>query len=96
MIAEKALQEIEKGSKDHLNKLAVYLEDEMKDNPDFAAQVSTLAQEIKAGKIQDNSRMVMNIDGQNNTGNQSKNDVTNQGGTSYTGNNTINNHYHQP
>lgn len=95
--AEKALQEIEKGSKDHLNKLAVYLEDEMKDNPDFAAQVSTLAQEIKAGKIQDNSQMVMNIDGQNNTGNQSKNEVTNEGGTNYTGNNTINNtHYHQP
>ncbi len=94
--AEKALQEVEKGSKDHLNKLAFYLEDEMKDNPDFAAQVSTLAQEIKAGKIQDNSHMVMNIDGQNNTGNQSKNEVTNQGGTSYIGNNTINNHYQQP
>lgn len=76
--AEKALQEIEKGSKDHLNKLAVYLEDEMKDNPDFAAQVSTLAQEIKAGKIEINSQNIQqNYD--NSTGFQ--NDI--DGGENY-------------
>ncbi len=76
--AEKALQEIEKGSKDHLNKLAVYLEDEMKDNPDFAAQISTLAQEIKAGKIQVNSQNIQqNYD--NSTGFQ--NDI--DGGENY-------------
>ncbi|WP_016950459.1 hypothetical protein [Anabaena sp. PCC 7108] len=91
-----ALTAIEQGSKADLTRLEVYLEDEMNDDPQFAEEVKKLAEEIHAGKIQDNSHMVMNIDGQNNTGYQTKNEVTNQGGTNYTGNNTINNNYIQP
>jgi hypothetical protein len=86
-----ALRAIEEGSKADLTRLEVYLEDEMKDDPQFAQEVKKLAEEIHAGKIQDNSQMVMNIDGQNNTGYQNKNEVTVQGGESYTAANiTIN------
>ena len=93
------MTEIEKGSGENvnqeLNRLGVYLQDVMDDDPEFKADLQAIAQEINAGKLQDNSQMVMNIDGQNNTGNQTKNEVTNQGGTNYTGNNTINNNYYQ-
>ncbi len=97
--AEAAITAIEQGSgdniKEELNRLAVYLKDVMDDEPEFAAELQVIAREINAGKLQDNSQMVMNIDGENNTGYQSKNEVTNQGGTNYTGNNTINNNYYQ-
>jgi hypothetical protein len=89
--AVNAINAIEQGSQDDLQRLAVYLEDEMKDDPVFAEEVQKLAQEINAGKKQDNSQMVMNIDGQNNKGYQTKNEVTNQGGENYTAANiTIN------
>ena len=97
--AEAAMTAIEKGSGENisqeLNRLGVYLQDVMDDEPEFKAELEAIAQEINAGKLQDNSQMVMNIDGQNNTGYQTKNDVNNQGGTNYTGNNTINNNYYQ-
>ncbi|KST62656.1 hypothetical protein [Mastigocoleus testarum] len=97
--AEAAMTAIEKGSGENisqeLNRLGVYLQDVMDDDPEFKAELEAIAQEINAGKLQDNSQMVMNIDGQNNTGYQTKNEVTNQGGTNYTGNNTINNNYYQ-
>ncbi|MBW4593355.1 MAG: hypothetical protein KME46_10635 [Brasilonema angustatum HA4187-MV1] len=89
------LTAIEQGKEEELQGLAVYLRDTMNADQEFADQVQVLAREIHAGKIQDNSQMLMNIDGTNNTGNQTKNDVTNQGGTNYIGVNTINNSYYQ-
>jgi hypothetical protein len=60
--AESALCAVEKkGSKEELGRLAVYLQDEMDDDSEFAAEVKILAQEIDAGKLQDNSTMVQNI-----------------------------------
>lgn len=58
--AEKALTAVEQGEKSELDRLAVYLQDAMEDDPQFAAEVRTLAQEINAGKLQDNSRMTQN------------------------------------
>ncbi len=62
----------------------------MEDYPEFATEVKQLAQEIHAGKIQDNSSMVMDVSGERATGYQTKNEVTVHGGESYTGNITIN------
>lgn len=57
--AESALAAVEKqGSQAELGRLAVYLQDEMDDDPQFEAEVKDLAQEINAGKLQDNSTMV--------------------------------------
>ena len=97
--AEAAITAIEQGSgeniKEELNRLTVYLQDVMDDEPEFAAELQVMAREINAGKLQDNSQMTQN-NYDNSTGNQSKNDVNNQGGTNYTGINTINNNnYYQ-
>ena len=60
--AESALATVEKqGSQAELGRVTVYLQDEMEDDPQFAAEVQALAQEINAGKLQDNSTMVQNI-----------------------------------
>lgn len=60
--AESALAAVEKqGSQDELGRVVVYLQDEMDDDPQFAAEVQALAQQINAGKLQDNSIMVQNI-----------------------------------
>ncbi len=53
--AEKALQAIEGGSKSEIERLRVYLQDAMEDDPQFATQVQAITQEINAGKLQDNS-----------------------------------------
>lgn len=59
---EKVFAEIEEtGSKEALNRLAVYLGDEMEDDPAFAAQVQAIAQEISAGRLVDRSSMTQNI-----------------------------------
>ncbi|MBW4635746.1 MAG: hypothetical protein KME30_28865 [Iphinoe sp. HA4291-MV1] len=58
--AEKVLTAVEQGNKSELERLAVYLQDSMDDDPEFAAQVQALAQEINAGKLQDNSNMTQN------------------------------------
>ena len=55
--AEKALTAVEKGSEADLERLSVYLQDVMEDEPDFAAELQVMAQEINAGKLQDNSSM---------------------------------------
>ena len=60
--AESALCAVEeKGSEAELGRVAVYLQDEMEDDPQLATEVQPLAQQIKAGKLQDNSTMVQNI-----------------------------------
>ncbi len=78
--AENALTAVEQGNKDELQRLAVYLQDAMEDDPQFANEVRVLAQEIHAGKLQDNSQMTQsNYD--NARGWQTKVD----GGTAYIG-----------
>ncbi|MBD2517597.1 hypothetical protein H6G93_21985 [Nostoc sp. FACHB-973] len=61
--AEKALQETEKGSEEDLQRLAIYLEDEMKDDPEFAAEIRAIAHEININRVQDNSSQTQNIYG---------------------------------
>jgi hypothetical protein len=52
----------------------------MDKDPEFASQVQAIAQEIHAGKIQDNSSMV-----QNNSGNARGWQTKVEGGTAYIG-----------
>jgi hypothetical protein len=58
--AETAIAAVEQGSKTDLDRLAVYLQDEMEDDPQFADDVRILANEINAGKLIDNSSMTQN------------------------------------
>jgi hypothetical protein len=90
--AETALTSLEQGSKAELDRLIAYLQVAMDDDPQFADEIQVMAQQIQAGKIQDNSSMVMSIS-DHGTGYQTRNEVTNQGGENYTGNITINKHY---
>jgi Med18 protein len=83
---DEALVKVEQGDAAAQAVVTKYLDVAMEDYPEFATEVKQLAQEIHAGKIQDNSSMVMNILGENATGYQTKNEVTVQGGESYTGN----------
>jgi hypothetical protein len=78
--AENALAAVEQGNKDELQRLAVYLQDAMEDDPQFANEVRVMAQEIHAGKLQDNSQMTQN-NYDNARGWQTKVD----GGTAYIG-----------
>ena len=78
--AEKAIQAIEGGSKSEIERLGVYLQDAIEDDPKFAAQVQAIAQEINAGKLQDNSTMTQ-INRDNARGWQTKV----EGGTAYIG-----------
>lgn len=51
--AETALSKVEKGSKPDLERVAAYLDVVMNENPDFAKEVQTLAQEIiNIGELQ--------------------------------------------
>jgi CHAT domain len=78
--AVKALTAVESGSKEHLDKLATYLEDEMEEDEQFALEVQELAQEINAGRIPDEGGMTQN-NYDNAKGWQTKVD----GGTAYIG-----------
>ena len=82
--AESALTAIEQGSKAELDRLAVYLQDVMDDDPAFATELQAIAQEINAGKLQDNSTMTQN-NYDSSTGFQNKI----EGGENYMGNITI-------
>ncbi|MEJ6487924.1 hypothetical protein N0Y54_43060 [Nostoc punctiforme UO1] len=55
--AEKALNAVEQGNKVELDKVVDYLQYVMLEDKEFAAEVQALAQEINAGKLQDNSHM---------------------------------------
>ncbi|NEO70793.1 hypothetical protein [Moorena sp. SIO3H5] len=59
--AEKALTAVEQGSNQELDRLAVYVQDAMEDDQQFASEIKAIAQEIHAGKIQDNSSNIMNV-----------------------------------
>jgi hypothetical protein len=79
--AEEAIAAIEQqGSKAYLNRLAVYLQDEMEDDPQFANEVQLLAHEINAGKLIDTSTMT-----QNNYDNAKGWQTKVEGGTAYIG-----------
>jgi predicted ribosome quality control (RQC) complex YloA/Tae2 family protein len=58
--AENALAAAKKGSKQDLEKVAAYLQVVMNEEPDFAQEIQTIAREIEAGKLQDNSSMTQN------------------------------------
>jgi hypothetical protein len=87
--AENALTAVEQGNKDELQRLAVYLQDAMEDDPQFANEVRVLAQEINAGKLQDNSSM-----NQYNYDNARAVQNRNEGGTNYSA--AEMNFYHNP
>lgn len=78
--AESALASIKEGSEDDLNDVATYLKVAMRNDPQFASQVQALAQQINAGKLQDNSNMT-----QNNYDNAKGWQIKVEGGTSYIG-----------
>jgi hypothetical protein len=75
-----AIEQAKNGSEEVLSEVATDLKRAMDKDPDFASQVQAIAQEIHAGKIQDNSSMVQNISG-NAKGWQTKV----EGGTAYIG-----------
>jgi hypothetical protein len=78
--AKDALEEAKNGSEEALADLVTDLRRAMKDDPSFASQVQAIAQEIHAGRLQDNSSMTMNVSG-NAQGWQTKV----EGGTAYIG-----------
>jgi hypothetical protein len=78
--AESAIAAVEQGSKPDFDRLAVYLQDEMEDDPQFANDVRLLANEINAGKLIDNSSLT-----QNNYDNAKGWQTKVEGGTAYIG-----------
>ena len=78
--AENALTAVEQGNEEELQRVAVYLQDAMEDDPQFDNEVRVLTQEIHAGKLQDNSRMT-----QNNYDNARGWQTKVEGGTAYIG-----------
>ncbi|ELS01214.1 hypothetical protein Xen7305DRAFT_00009160 [Xenococcus sp. PCC 7305] len=59
--AENALKNIEEGTEQDLSEVATYLKAALNKDPEFTSQVQTIAQEINAGKLQDNSPITQNI-----------------------------------
>ncbi len=93
---DEALAKVEQGDRTALETVTKHLDVAMDEHPDFATEIQVLAKEITAGKLQDNSSMVMEVSGDHATGYQSKNEVIVQGGESYTGNITIHKNYSAP
>ena len=59
--ANRALAEVEQGKEDALQRVAVYLLDEMQADPDFATEVKKIADEINIHRVEDNSSQIQNI-----------------------------------
>jgi len=79
--AESALTNVvEQHSEEDIADVATYLKAAMKNDPQFATQVQAIAQEIHAGKLQDNSSMT-----QNNYNNAKGWQTKVEGGTAYIG-----------
>ena len=78
--AEKALSAVESGNKTELEKVAGYLQYAMLEDKQFATEVQAIAQEINAGKLQDNSHMI-----QYNRDNAKGWQTKVEGGTAYVG-----------
>lgn len=77
---DQALVQAEQGDKNALETIAKNLDVVMDDDQTFATEIKTLAQQIQAGKIQDNSNMTQNVTGDNNRNIQAK---AEQGGKQY-------------
>jgi len=77
---DQALAQAEQGDFKALDTIAKNLDVAMDNDEAFATEIKTLAQQIQAGKIQDNSNMTQNVTGDNNTNIQAKSE---QGGTNY-------------
>ena len=75
-----AIEQAKNGSEEVLSELATDLKRAMDKDPDFASKIQAIAQEIHAGKLQDNSSMV-----QNNSGNAKGWQTKVEGGTAYIG-----------
>lgn len=75
-----AIEQAKSGSEEVLSELATDLKRAMDKDPEFASQVQAIAQEIYAGKLQDNSSMV-----QNNSGSARGWQTKVEGGTAYIG-----------
>ncbi|MCM1983777.1 hypothetical protein [Lyngbya confervoides] len=82
-LAPDALQKAETGDKDAIDTVGTLLGVEMLD-PAFAAEVRAIAQEIHAGKLQDNSNMT-----QNNYDQATGYQIKAEGGTNFIGTNHI-------
>jgi hypothetical protein len=75
-----AIEQTQKITPEQINQIAAYLQVAMDDDPQFANDIRLLAQQINAGKIQDNSSMV-----QNNSDNARGWQTKVEGGTAYIG-----------
>jgi len=67
-----SIEKTHKITPEQINQIAAYLQVAMDDDPQFASELQALAQEINAGKLQDNSNMVQNVTGNNNMNVQAK------------------------
>ncbi|WP_424097579.1 hypothetical protein [Moorena producens] len=79
--AKNALTAVEQGSSRDLERVTDYLKVVMNEQPEFAKEIQAIAQEINAGKIQNNSSKTMNV---NDKGKGVQNNIDNiEGGTNY-------------
>jgi len=67
-----SVEKTQKIAPEQINQIAAYLQVAMDEDPQFASELQVLAQEINAGKLQDNSNMVQNVTGDNNMNVQAK------------------------
>lgn len=75
-----AIEQTQKITPEQISQIAAYLQVVMDDDPQFANEIRLMAQQINAGKIQDNSVMV-----QNNSDNARGWQTKVEGGTAYIG-----------
>lgn len=75
-----SIEQTHKIAPEQINQIAAYLQVAMDDDPQFADEIRLMAQQINAGKIQDNSSMV-----QNNSDNARGWQTKVEGGTAYVG-----------
>jgi hypothetical protein len=61
---DEALTQVERGDRAALATIARHLDVVMEENPDFAREIQTIAQEINAGKLLDQSSMTMHVSDQ--------------------------------
>ncbi|WP_138506160.1 hypothetical protein [Nostoc sp. PA-18-2419] len=89
--ASNALADVERGNQDALQRVAVYLLDEMQADANFATDVQKIADEINIHRVEDNSSQ-----NQYNYGGQNYQTKTGADNTNQFGNVTNNNYYGNP
>jgi len=85
-----SIEKTHKITAEQVSQIAAYLQVAMDEDPQFAAELQVMANEINAGKLIDQSHMTQNIIGEHAKGWQTKV----EGGTAYIGDITI--HQTQP